>query len=227
MRRLSVRHGTGGFTLVELAVTLLVITILASLLLVPVSGREEARRRHDTEAMLAEIRDALIGFAIIHGRLPCPTRAADPASSKYGLEESAPCNFTEPGYLPWRSLGMAQHDAWGVERRNAADPWIGYWHYRVAPEFASGPVGIGTTTSTDLDVKDNLSSNSMVDQKMLVALVFSTGPNQTPDKENATFESGTNPVYSHGEPTTTFDDLLLWISRPTLLARLAEAGALK
>ena len=216
-----------GFTMVELAITLFVLTVLAAFLLVPLAGREEIRNRHQTRSRLAEIREALIGFAIIHKRLPCPTRQTNPAASDYGLEDST-CNQTSEGYVPWRTLGLPQIDAWGSVRQSATDPWLGYWRYRVAPAFAdpsTPPIGITTAPGVNLDVHDVVSGNSLVATDLIVAIVYSTGPDLAANGQNASYESG-NAVYDYGAPTTGFDDQLDWISRPLLLARLGAAGAL-
>ncbi|MCB1928256.1 MAG: prepilin-type N-terminal cleavage/methylation domain-containing protein [Rhodocyclaceae bacterium] len=221
------RHRSCGFTLVELAITLFVLTVLAAFLLVPLSGREEIRNRHETRARLAEIREALIGFATIHGRLPCPTHQANPAASDYGLEDTA-CGQASEGYLPWRTLGLPQIDAWGSVRQNAADAWLGYWRYRVAPDFANPAnprISITTTASLDLDIHDAVTGNSLVASNLIVAIVYSTGPDRAANGQNASYEPG-NAIYDYGEPTTGFDDQLDWLSRPLLLARLAAAGAL-
>ena len=59
-----------GFTLVELAMVLVILALLGGSLLVPVASRLEARDRNATLERLRDIQHALTGFAIIHGRLP-------------------------------------------------------------------------------------------------------------------------------------------------------------
>ncbi|MCB1958572.1 MAG: type II secretion system protein, partial [Rhodocyclaceae bacterium] len=180
MPQLTSRHARppqGGFTLVELAVTLLVVTILASMLLIPLTGREAIRTRQETGRQLEAIREALIGYAIIHGSLPCPTHETNPASVDYGLPDAS-CNQTVEGYLPWRILGLPQTDAWGVTRLAPGDPWLGYWRYRVVPILAvdGTPIQATTVPDLDLDVRDVVTGQLMVDDKALAALVYSTGP---------------------------------------------------
>lgn len=218
--------GERGFTLAELAVVLLIVSILAAALIVPVSGREENRRRHETEAALEEVREALIGFAIIHRRLPCATHQTDPSSADYGLEDMA-CSKSTEGYLPWRTLGVEAHDAWGVPRTASTDPWTGYWRYRADPALSapSATIDVGLALADDLRVKDS-DGSTMVDGKTLAALVYSTGPNGIADGENGSYEPGLTATYQTGEPGTTFDDILAWIGHPLLIARMAAAGSL-
>ncbi len=227
LTRPAKRPRESGFTLVELAVTLLVVTILAGMLLIPLTGREAIRARQATERQLEAIREALIGYAVIHGKLPCPTRQADPTATDYGLTDDANCTLGSEGYLPWRTLGLPQVDAWGVSRLSASDPWLGYWRYRVAPALAgTNTIKADALPDVALDVKDVVTGQAMVGDKTLAALVYSTGPDRIANGDNASYESGNNATYAMGGPTTSFDDLLIWISRPQLIARLAAAGSL-
>lgn len=68
------RHG-GGFTLTELAVAIAIIALLIGGLLIPLGTQIELSQQRDAQRHLESIRDALIGYAIANGRLPCP---ADP-----------------------------------------------------------------------------------------------------------------------------------------------------
>jgi len=72
-----------GFTLVELAMVLFIVSLLLGGLLVPLATQIEARQRSDAEEQLERIREALIGFAIINGRFPCHTTTTDPASASF------------------------------------------------------------------------------------------------------------------------------------------------
>ena len=75
----SQRIASGGFTLVELTIVLIIIALLISGMMVPLSAQRDIQRIGGTQKQLAEIREALFGFAIINGRLPCPATATDPA----------------------------------------------------------------------------------------------------------------------------------------------------
>jgi prepilin-type N-terminal cleavage/methylation domain-containing protein len=69
-------HRNTGFTLVELAMVLFIVSLLIGGLLMPLTAQNEIRGRQETDRALSNIRDALIGFAVVNGRLPCPAIAA-------------------------------------------------------------------------------------------------------------------------------------------------------
>lgn len=220
------RHRAAGFTLAELAVVLVILGLLTGSMLVPLGARMEARDRQHTLDALHDIERALTGFAIIHGRLPCPSTEADPASPHYGLEDAAPCSMSGEGRLPWRSLGLTAHDAWGHPRRDASDDWSGHWRYRVDAAFVAAPVGAHTAPISNLQVRGNDGGAiTTLSDSQAVAVVFSTGQNRRADGHNADYSAST-PMYEAGEASADFDDLLIWIGRPLLIAHLAHAGRL-
>jgi prepilin-type N-terminal cleavage/methylation domain-containing protein len=55
-----------GFTLIELAIVLVIITILIGGLAVPLSAQIQARRIAETNKTLEEAREAIIGYAMTH-----------------------------------------------------------------------------------------------------------------------------------------------------------------
>ena len=63
---------TAGFTLIELAITLAIIGVLAGAVLVPFVAQVAQRNTAATEKTLEQIKDALLGYATATGRLPCP-----------------------------------------------------------------------------------------------------------------------------------------------------------
>jgi len=214
-----------GFTLVEMAIVLVVLGLVASFLITPLAMRFEASQRHAAEGMLDNITDALIGFALVHGRLPCPTIESNPANPAYGLEQGPPCILNVPGYLPWRTLGLPAHDPWGSPRTHAGQPWTGHWRYRPDKIFAEGAITLSTLPSGTIQIKDHDGNLISTADSRVVAVVFSTGPNQQADGLNAT-HAPSSPTFEAGEPTPAFDDLLRWIGHPLFIAGLARGGRL-
>jgi prepilin-type N-terminal cleavage/methylation domain-containing protein len=217
-----------GFTLVEMAIVLVIIGLLLGGMLMPLSAQMDQRRNSETQKALDEIKNALIGFAIAKGRLPCPTTTADPANVLYG-DEDATCDRTTNGYLPWKALGVAETDAWGIIRTTTASPWIGYWRYRVDPGFADKNNLFSLTTAADgtlkLSVQNSLGVSLTTTTQRPLAIVFSTGKNLTADGQNANFLQA-NAIYQSDTPSSTFDDITIWLAAPTLFNRMVAAGKL-
>jgi len=127
------RCATRGFTLIELSVVLVAVGLLIGGLLVALSTQVEASKVARAERQLEEIREALLGFAAAHGRLPCPaTEASD------GAESPSPPGSTcvnsgggvsEHGFVPARTLGLG-----GTRNPDGllVDPWGNPYRYSVS-----------------------------------------------------------------------------------------------
>ena len=222
-----------GFTLIEMAIVLFIVALLLGGLLPTVSSQLEQQRRNETRKQMDDIRNALLGYAIINGFLPCPTTTTDPANANYGsADASCSANATAEGYLPWKTLGVTETDAWGSKRSSTGDPWTGYWRYRADRNFTGTTftlnTGFGTcpgATSDCLVIKDSTGSTLTNTTERPIAIVYSTGQNLTADGQNASFEP-VGGIYQSDTPSTTYDDILLWISRPQLFNRMVTAGKL-
>jgi prepilin-type N-terminal cleavage/methylation domain-containing protein len=215
-----------GFTLTELAVVLVIVALLMGGLLMPLSAQQEIENRQQTGKQLNTIREALIAFATINARLPCPDGNND------GQEETT-CSIdgAQDGQLPWRTLAIPASDAWG-------NPW----RYRIERQYATyatlrglilkdGDDCIGATSAFPddcIDVQNNLNQRLNSNREHPVAIVYSTGPNQQPDGQNASYETGRlhSPNYQTDVPSPNFDDQLIWLTRGNLIAPLIAAGKL-
>jgi prepilin-type N-terminal cleavage/methylation domain-containing protein len=117
------RPAGAGFTLIELAVALLVIAIIASGVALPLAAQLQARRAEEVRRQFDDAREALLGFAAAHARLPCPASAASRGEESFaagGDATNGNCSNFYDGYLPAATLGLAPLDAQGYLR----DPWM-------------------------------------------------------------------------------------------------------
>jgi prepilin-type N-terminal cleavage/methylation domain-containing protein len=151
---------SSGFTLVELAMVLFIVSLLIGGLLMPLTAQNEIRGRQETDRALGNIREALIGFAVVNGRLPCPAdRTIASGMANAGVEAvtvaGGPCACTAAasgiagagvdcndaaadgvtGVLPWATLGVPETDAWGNR-----------YTYRIATRFGRT---LATVTGVD------------------------------------------------------------------------------
>lgn len=214
-----------GFSLIEMAVVLIIFGLLIGGLLTPLSAQRDVKSYSETRDNLQKIRDALYGYAIINGKLPCPTTTTDPADNVNYGHGDATCPLTAAvGVLPWKDLGVSEVDSWGNQRSVTTDPWSGYWLYRVDPAFTSN-FSLTTTTSGNIDVHKSDGTSLTVPAERAVAVICTTGKDRVANSENATFES-VAPVYEDDVQSPTFDDMCIWITRPSLFNRMVTAGKL-
>ena len=90
-----------GFTLVELAMVLIIIALLVGGLLLSLSASRDIANERETQKQLSEIKEALLGFAVANGRLPCPASAASNGVESFCTNETGPCGaIIVPPALP-------------------------------------------------------------------------------------------------------------------------------
>lgn len=223
MKNYVIAKPVTGFTLVELSIVLVIVALLIGGMLIPLSAQKDIQRINDTNKRLAEIKDALLGFAIINRRLPCPTTQTDPANVGYGIEDATCANVE--GYLPWKSLGVSEVDAWGVKRSLILDPFVGYWRYRADDAFtATSPsVTLSTVPNSGFEIQDGAGNVlTQASPNSPIAIVYSTGPDLIANGQNAAVDT----TYQAGERSPAFDDITIWLGRPLLFNRLVSAGKL-
>lgn len=199
-----------GFTLIEISMVLLIIGILASSLAVPMAEKLGHTQYRQTDEYLRLANEALYGFALEQGRLPCP------AKDEAGLESNTPC-LTQ-GWLPWKTLGLRRDDAWGQTLRYFADSKL------------TQLIKHNTQPANGFKVVDS-DGNALTGT--VAAIIFSTGANQgradetDHEKDNRLASSGT--IYAKSTPlppANGVDDSATWISPIVLKNHLARQGRL-
>ena len=152
MNRTTERYSS-GFSLVELAVVIAIVALILGALLVPLASQLQNRNIRETQESLRDIKEALLGFAVTQGRLPCPDTDRD------GLE-NLPCtgfgNITDvvEGFLPWQTLAVPPTDAWGS-----------IFRYAVTREFAASAVPGAPPANIQLDLNDVPNANIQVNTR--------------------------------------------------------------
>jgi prepilin-type N-terminal cleavage/methylation domain-containing protein len=253
LRRNRVPSRTHGFTLIEMAVVVAVIGLLLGSLLVPLATQVEERRISDVRRTLDDAKEALIGYVIANGRLPCPaTQTSNGIESPAGGGACVNSDGIYRGYLPAVTLGITPTDAQGY----AIDPWNNRIRYAVTTANGNAFTtanGINTQVVTgaptpDLQVCSTAvgvsgSPPSCAAAAVLTAsapaVIYSTGPNGASggaslDESENPNATGTNsdrlfvsrPPGTVGASGGEFDDIVTWLSPNLLYARMVAAGKL-
>ena len=244
-------HKNRGFSLIEVAVVMFIIVLLLGSILVPLTTQVEQRQISDTQKTLDEIKEALTGFAIANGYLPCPDTTGDGVA-----DPNAPGACTNAaGAVPWATLNVPRGDAWGNQFR-----------YRVTPEFTNTPalgscvvsdgrLGLCDAGNITVNTRNPTTKAIQILSANTVAVIFSPGKNgygatstdgtpraavpgvNTDETTNAaagtTFVSRTATGVGSAcsdtiaaQPFCEFDDIVVWLSRFTLFNRMVTAGKL-
>jgi prepilin-type N-terminal cleavage/methylation domain-containing protein len=236
-----------GFTLIEMAIVLIIITILIGGLAVPLSAQIQARRIAETKKTLEEAREAIIGYAMTHNTggatprpyLPCPDTNAIPDGRENRTVTGA-CDQPD-GWFPWVDLGTAPQDAWGnrlhysVENREYSDSSKGMPN--LTPPLYTPPYANLVFKQICRD-----STCATLEAIYLPVVLFSHGPNgwganningntlaaPTSADELENTNADTNFVSrtpsKAGDASGEFDDLMVWISDGLLRSRVCPAG---
>ena len=179
----------GAFTLIELAVVLLIIGLLLGSLMYTLSAQWDQRAREQTQRTLEQAREAVLGYAVANGRLPCPASAAS-----LGVESPAgggDCTNYYDGFLPAVTLGFQPVDAQGF----AVDAWSNRIRYAVARNLNAGTC-VGTSAVPHFTVRATLKQNGMSclpnSNELLICKSSVSAPAPTPGSCGTTANVVTN-----------------------------------
>lgn len=214
---------------------MVILAMLIGGLVVPLTAQIDQRDMNETRKSLSEIKEALMGFAITSGRLPCP------AISSTNGDEKLTCVVLADrhGYIPWAKLGVSKLDAWG-----------NIFRYSVTSAYAGlpGTLVLSPPTVRDITIQTRNVAGALVNLSNpsdIPAVVLSHGKNgygSTNDQSVVAAVPGanvdestntTNPIAFVaqvpkvvGSPGGEYDDIVTWISPNILFSRMVAAGQL-
>ena len=133
MQTYSNQTSQKAFTLVEVAIVLIIVGLAVGGILSSLSSQVEQQKLNETRNTINNVKEALIGYAMAYGRFPCPAKAPDPVAGVTAIEAfsklplpvgdanngkclafynvSTPAFFT--GYVPSVTLGLSPTDVYG------------------------------------------------------------------------------------------------------------------
>lgn len=240
------RRTTQGFTLVELAIVLLIVALLTGGLMLGITAQRNAAENSDAQRQLENIREALIGYAMANGRLPCPANPGTPSASGAGNEYLKQCSSKvdcvstdlecslEFGVIPWSTLGIPE-----------VDPWGSRFTYFVGREFSDPLIkkeidaGVRTRFRMETAGRANVEDGAghvvagnvpavIVSHGTRGAGAYQTNGAQLPFTNigNEGENSDADLTFVSRTPDDSFDDIVVWIAPTILKSKMVAAGRL-
>ncbi len=140
------RRSQFGFTLVEIAIVLLIVSIILGYTVAMVPVQQELKQYRQAEAEMDRIIESIYAFSQVNGYLPCPAWAdnlAAPLVTSDGFEcredgGALDCNGADPavdscdvwyGYVPGKTLGIV--GKYSTVNGLLLDPWGQPYRYQV------------------------------------------------------------------------------------------------
>lgn len=232
-----------GFTLVELAVAVVIIGILTSMGMALMNVQLANSAISATKQNQETIKDALIWYLRTNKRLPCPA----PNINGLATQTTPPACDTYFGFVPYVELGLP--------RSVALDGWDNFFSYSVTPAWTSATT-FHTEAEPDIQIKTRESSDAPETNlgKAVVAVISyginGSGAYTSKGRQRAAPEGDdeiANALAASALPlpvvskTTLFqrdftdksgefgifDDVVLWLSPSHLLVPLIKDGSIK
>ena len=228
----TINDRSRGFTLTELAVVMVIVAIMLGGLMMPLSTQRDLQSNRDTQKQLADISEALLGYAAAHETtttpknpyLPCPDTDNDGFENR---GSAGGCTAVE-GRLPWGDLGIGREDAWG-----------NHFRYRVDKNYADRATGFKLNQIGTLSVCEESTCAKVLVKELPVVIVshgkngagaFNTqggtnaAPSSTDEIANQDADNSFVQRTSTSDAASEFDDIVVWISPYVLINRMLTAG---
>lgn len=184
----SIRNS--GFTLIELSMSLLIISLISASVVATLNQKARVDNANELNRKLDAIGEALYNYRILNNKLPCPSDSSLARTSSYfglqangadgtcsvgaGIASNVNTTGSPPqvygGGVPVRTLGLTDDIAY--------DPWGNEFTYyvrrdvNIATNFANGTEGISNNSNLQVYDESGASLGSNI-----FATIISHGPN--------------------------------------------------
>ena len=175
-----------AYSLIELSIVILIISILISGALTVFSGSANNKKITTTKNRIDEIYKALGGFLLVNGRLPCPASiiAIKSTDVTYGTEGTAAGNCTAGGgvYASGSSnlvYGLVPVKTLGLPNEYAEDGFEGKIAYVVEKNFTSSSNFKNATATATMSLSEITGGVSQVITNDAILALVSYGANKS------------------------------------------------
>ena len=238
-----------------LLIMLMIAGVLSAMFAIQLAGRGTSARAQvaDTTLVLSQAREALIGFALVNGRLPRPA-----ISGTNGVEAPVACASDSicTGTLPWVTLGVNKLDSWGkalgysvtkgfsqaglalttvptrkIQTRNAAGALVFVKGSAAAcVAAAAAAADVATDCASAVLFSYGKMSFGITDAGAVQGNLSGPPATNLDEVTNSTPTTLTFVQRAANEDTAApggeFDDAVIWLSANVLLDRMQKAGKL-
>jgi type II secretory pathway pseudopilin PulG len=180
---LNINTLKSAFTLLELAVSFVILGLLLSTTLPWVQWQWQHQSYLENQQKLLEIEKSLYGYIKQYGKIPCPSHVN--SIDVDGLEQrdvNGLC-VNSWGILPWQTLGVNRYDRFGH-----------LYHYHIDQRFVNSTT-FDYNTTPDLILKTRTSTTNphpLIDEFRPIAMVISHGAKNFLGDELINYQEKTN-----------------------------------
>jgi len=224
-----------GFTLLEMALALVILSLMMGWLITPIRVQLGLQKYQQTDQRLAMAQQALLGHAIIYHYLPCPDTDQPPDGWENVLANQS-CASDE-GILPWGQLGLVATDAWGRFFRYRADSTFTHhaqWFSVAAAENATNIQVVGDAGAASSNAsrpaaiilshgENGLGGIQSVSGGQTYAMA---APVHVDEQENADGDLAFVDKAQQQTGSAVFDDRLVMLSPKVLIQQMVQAQRL-
>lgn len=150
------RHRHSGFSLVEMAVVLLLTGLVAGIVLKVTEKSGSVECYTKTKAQIDEIKDAIERYALKNDKFPLPARRNVGVESPVYGREVPLANINELDEVNGAVFGAIPFQALGVPVENAVDCWGNKYTYVVTRELTDSSKFLIPATSGAIDIKTTI-----------------------------------------------------------------------
>ena len=187
-----------GFTLIEMAIVMLIIGALIGSAILPLKAQRDTANINKARQEITTIVEAIYGFSIANNRLPCPTQ---PNTGGISQPPAGGDCAVSHGFVPSNTLGLkGKINCDGL----LVDPWGNPYRYSVTTADQGGVAGDDFTTINQIKLEKDIAANGLADVKgdFRICSNLAAGCNNGTNAANQVADEVISVIFSMGKHWT-------------------------